>query len=69
MLFTHKIHVLFVNALCPFPHFSTDSSTPPETSAGKNRMAKVPSGRVTVGKPRDFPSYGWDNEYGQAEIE
>ena len=32
-------------------------------------MVKVPAGKVTLGKPQDFPSYGWDNEYGQAEIE
>ncbi|XP_078263780.1 uncharacterized protein LOC144597892 isoform X4 [Rhinoraja longicauda] len=30
-----------------------------------NPLIKVPGSRVTFGKPRDFPSYGWDNEYGQ----
>lgn len=29
-----------------------------------NEMIPVPAQTVTVGKPRDFPSYGWDNEYG-----
>jgi formylglycine-generating enzyme required for sulfatase activity len=24
----------------------------------------VPEGIVTFGKPDEFPSYGWDNEYG-----
>ncbi|GFO10818.1 5-histidylcysteine sulfoxide synthase [Plakobranchus ocellatus] len=31
-----------------------------------NKMVTVPETDVTVGKPEDFPSYGWDNEYGQA---
>ncbi|MGH3798233.1 MAG: 5-histidylcysteine sulfoxide synthase [Pseudonocardiaceae bacterium] len=29
-----------------------------------NDMLEVPAGDVVVGKPRAFPSYGWDNEYG-----
>ncbi|XP_031552962.1 ergothioneine biosynthesis protein 1-like [Actinia tenebrosa] len=38
------------------------TADPPVT---KNSMLKVQSCTVTVGKPRDFPSYGWDNEYGE----
>jgi formylglycine-generating enzyme required for sulfatase activity len=30
-----------------------------------NEFIAVPAQNVTVGKPRDFPSFGWDNEYGQ----
>ncbi|XP_038650615.1 ergothioneine biosynthesis protein 1-like isoform X2 [Scyliorhinus canicula] len=30
-----------------------------------NPLIKVPAAQVTYGKPRNFPSYGWDNEYGQ----
>lgn len=30
-----------------------------------NEMIAVPETAVTIGKPRDFPSFGWDNEYGQ----
>ena len=33
--------------------------------AGKNTMIRVASSEVTIGKPYDFPSYGWDNEYGE----
>ena len=53
------------------PMYSAFCSTPlwSDSSAGENVLVKVPGGRVTVGKPRDFPSYGWDNEYGQMEIE
>lgn len=40
-----------------------------DTPAGPNEFVKVTAGKVVVGKPADFPSYGWDNEYGQAEME
>ena len=30
-----------------------------------NHFIAVPESQVTIGKPRDFPSFGWDNEYGQ----
>lgn len=29
-----------------------------------NPMLKVKADTVTLGKPRDWPSFGWDNEYG-----
>ena len=31
-------------------------------------LAEVPARRVALGKPRDWPSYGWDNEYGRREV-
>jgi len=34
----------------------------------ENPMLDVESGVVTIGKPADFPSYGWDNEYGHKEM-
>eukprot|EP01039_Chlorochromonas_danica_P003875 gene3876-4233_t len=34
-----------------------------------NEMISVPAQRVVIGKPRSFPSFGWDNEYGQREFE
>jgi 5-histidylcysteine sulfoxide synthase len=30
-----------------------------------NSWRNVAAGTSVIGKPRDFPSYGWDNEYGQ----
>lgn len=33
----------------------------------ENSMVSVPECEVTLGKPRDFPTFGWDNEYG-AEV-
>jgi 5-histidylcysteine sulfoxide synthase len=34
-----------------------------------NDMIDVPSQTIQIGKPRNFPSYGWDNEYGHREYE
>lgn len=33
-----------------------------------NDMVSVPAGNVVVGKPLDFPTFGWDNEYGRREF-
>ncbi|KAL3870051.1 hypothetical protein ACJMK2_042668 [Sinanodonta woodiana] len=33
----------------------------------QNTLIRVEGGEVTFGKPRDFPSFGWDNEYGQVK--
>lgn len=35
-----------------------------DTPIGPNEFIQVPEGDVTLGKPNDFPTYGWDNEYG-----
>ncbi|CAI5719402.1 unnamed protein product [Peronospora destructor] len=32
-----------------------------------NEFLDVPASKVQIGKPRDFPSFGWDNEYGHRE--
>lgn len=34
-----------------------------------NEMLPVAGGRVHIGKPRDFPTFGWDNEYGERDID
>ncbi|KAG6976558.1 hypothetical protein JG688_00001226 [Phytophthora aleatoria] len=33
-----------------------------------NEFVDVPAAKVQIGKPRDFPSFGWDNEYGHREV-
>ncbi|MGB5063589.1 MAG: 5-histidylcysteine sulfoxide synthase, partial [Candidatus Competibacter sp.] len=33
-----------------------------------NDLINVPEQPVTLGKPADWPSYGWDNEYGRREM-
>ncbi|XP_067679037.1 uncharacterized protein [Haliotis asinina] len=39
-----------------------------DSSATENTLLSVEAKDITIGKPESFPSYGWDNEYGQAEI-
>lgn len=34
-----------------------------------NELVAVPGGAVRIGKPRDWPSYGWDNEYGERVVD
>jgi 5-histidylcysteine sulfoxide synthase/putative 4-mercaptohistidine N1-methyltranferase len=38
-------------------------------SAPENQMIAVPAGKVTTGKNKTDPVYGWDNEYGHHEAE
>jgi 5-histidylcysteine sulfoxide synthase/putative 4-mercaptohistidine N1-methyltranferase len=33
-----------------------------------NPMVAVAAGEVILGKPQDWPSYGWDNEYGERTV-
>ncbi len=40
----------------------------PAEGAGPNNFVSVPAGTVVLGKPVDFPSYGWDNEYGRMDV-
>lgn len=36
--------------------------------APDNPQIAVPGGNVTIGKPLDWPTYGWDNEYGSRPL-
>ncbi len=45
----------------PYPASSPQSSQPPQTAS---TFRPHPGGAVVLGKPNEFPSYGWDNEYG-----
>ncbi|KAA0175366.1 hypothetical protein FNF27_03067 [Cafeteria roenbergensis] len=47
---------------CPFR-----ASTPAEVP--KNKLQDVDATRVVLGKPCDFPQYGWDNEYGKRVVD
>lgn len=33
----------------------------------QNEMIQIPETQVRLGKSFDYPSYGWDNEYGQVD--
>ena len=46
----------------PFWEICTEAGEPPE-----NALLPVPGGTVSLGKPKDHPLYGWDNEYGSHE--
>ena len=47
----------------------TTESFPPQVGHEfpVNDLINVPAQSVTLGKPADCPSYGWDNEYGRRE--
>eukprot|EP00240_Pyramimonas_obovata_P003370 CAMPEP_0118958176 /NCGR_PEP_ID=MMETSP1169-20130426/62490_1 /TAXON_ID=36882 /ORGANISM="Pyramimonas obovata, Strain CCMP722" /LENGTH=849 /DNA_ID=CAMNT_0006906289 /DNA_START=50 /DNA_END=2599 /DNA_ORIENTATION=+ len=44
------------------------SNPPPAGSAARNVLQEVAAGDVLIGKPRAWPSFGWDNEYGERKI-
>lgn len=51
----------------------TATPTPPLTTAapsGENALVKLGGQGVkaALGKPTDFPSFGWDNEYGECHV-
>jgi len=37
-------------------------------SAPLNSLLDIAAGTAAVGKPKDFPTYGWDNEYGKRVV-
>lgn len=45
----------------------SNASTPDEAPC--NTLLHVAAGKAVLGKPRDFPSFGWDNEYGRREVD
>ncbi len=48
----------------PFWDICQEAGEPPA-----NELLPVPGGKVLLGKPKDHPLYGWDNEYGRHEAE
>jgi 5-histidylcysteine sulfoxide synthase/putative 4-mercaptohistidine N1-methyltranferase len=48
----------------PFWDFCREAGEPPA-----NRMLPVAGGKVVLGKSKEHPLYGWDNEYGRHEVE
>ena len=37
-------------------------------AAPRNTLVAVAPAQAVLGKPVDFPSFGWDNEYGRKEV-
>lgn len=42
---------------------------PTEYPTSGNNWISVPAGKVELGKPEDFPTFGWDNEYGTLGVQ
>jgi len=57
-------------SLHPSAERSARTDTMPQEGVDfpRNEMVHVTGGDVKLGKPRDFPSYGWDNEYGHRDV-
>lgn len=53
----------------PAVHASARGTSSPTPAEGRdhpvNPLVPVAAGHVQIGKPRDWPSFGWDNEYGR----
>lgn len=57
-------------ALHPSVDRASQNTMPEEGFAfPRNEMIDVPSQTIELGKPRDFPSHGFDNEYGHRTVE
>lgn len=54
----------------PSAHQETPTTRPVQgVDYPSNRMVAVADeGQVDLGKPADFPSFGWDNEYGERQV-
>ncbi len=54
----------------PSAYTETPYSNPIEgVDYPSNKMIPVVKDKIDLGKPADFPSYGWDNEYGERTME
>ncbi len=50
------------------PSLDAGGAAPAAPAAADPPLLRLPPATVTLGKPRDFPSFGWDNEYGTREV-
>lgn len=48
---------------------TAENNQPTADVVPENQMVTVAGGTTVLGKPKSFPSYGWDNEYGTREID
>ncbi|NMG76074.1 5-histidylcysteine sulfoxide synthase [Aromatoleum diolicum] len=57
--------------LHPDAHTPREANFPPRGGIDYPEMELLPvaAARLQLGKPSDWPSYGWDNEYGKRQIE
>lgn len=57
-----ELPIEYVRKPVGWPDYYVPKTHP--NAAQQNRMIPLPACEVTLGKPRDWPSFGWDNEYG-----
>lgn len=74
LMLEHPVRFFSKSSLLPAYHESaqrTDAAKRPVEGVDYpvNELLEVAGGKVTVGKPRDFPTFGWDNEYGHRELD
>jgi len=66
-------HVKFPANFPAYHPTANDNSIEKNPIAGQhypiNEMITVSSQKVTLGKARDYPSFGWDNEYGRRDYQ
>lgn len=64
-------YLRFPEGLLPpyYPCRDTPATPTPGKDYPVNNFLPVPSQTVSLGKPRDTPSFGWDNEYGERRYE
>ncbi|GLE08976.1 hypothetical protein PINS_up020451 [Pythium insidiosum] len=74
LMLEHPVEFFRKPSLLPDYHptaYRTDVPKRPEAGVDfpKNELLPIAGGRVTIGKPRDFPTFGWDNEYGSKQVD
>ncbi|EKX51807.1 hypothetical protein GUITHDRAFT_65798 [Guillardia theta CCMP2712] len=52
-----------------FPDYHPSATDGSSSKLVTNEMVHFSGGEVELGKPRDFPSFGWDNEYGTRKLQ
>ena len=52
-----------------FPPCHPSAFGPDPSRRVDNALVAVAGGAVELGKPRDWPSFGWDNEYGERRVQ
>jgi 5-histidylcysteine sulfoxide synthase/putative 4-mercaptohistidine N1-methyltranferase len=64
-------HLVERHPAWPAPHPSAAGERPlepPADAVPALRLVDLPSGDATIGKSRDWPTFGWDNEYGRRVV-
>ncbi|OQS04008.1 hypothetical protein THRCLA_03709 [Thraustotheca clavata] len=70
----HDVNSFEMPALFPKYHQTAYTNTSPSKTPTEgvdfpsNSLIKVNGANVNLGKPLDYPSFGWDNEYGDKEL-